>query len=87
MMRESVTLVDGLTFPEGPRWHEGKLYFSDFFTLQVYAIDASGHCESILEVTKQPSGLGWLPDGTLLVVSIDASVHMSFAIFLPIPKM
>ena len=70
MMRESVTLVDGLTFPEGPRWHEGKLYFSDFFTLQVYAVDASGHCESILEVTKQPSGLGWLPDGTLLVVSM-----------------
>ena len=70
MMRESTIVVDGLTFPEGPRWHKDKLYFSDFFTHQVYATDPLGNCDSILKVPNQPSGLGWLPDETLLVVSM-----------------
>ena len=69
-MRESRILVDGLTFPEGPRWYKDKLYFSDFFTHRVYATDPIGNCDSILKVPNQPSGLGWLPDGTLLVVSM-----------------
>ena len=63
-------MADGLTFPEGPRWYKDKLYFSDFFTHRVYAIDSSGNCNSVLKVPNQPSGLGWLPDGTLLVVSM-----------------
>ena len=70
MIRENTIVVDGLTFPEGPRWHKDKLYFSDFFTHQVYAIDPLGKCDSILKVPNQPSGLGWLPDETLLVVSM-----------------
>ena len=69
-MRENTIVVDGLTFPEGPRWYKDKLYFSDFFTHQVYATDPIGNCDSILKVPNQPSGLGWLPDGTLLVVSM-----------------
>jgi len=69
-MREYTIVVEGLTFPEGPRWYKDKLYFSDFFTHQVYTIDSSGGCNSIIEVPNQPSGLGWLPDGTLLVVSM-----------------
>ena len=69
-MRENTIVVDGLTFPEGPRWYKDKLYFSDFFTHQVYAIDPLGNCDSIIKVPNQPSGLGWLPDGTLLVVSM-----------------
>ena len=69
-MRECTVVVQGLTFPEGPRWYKDKLYFSDFFTHQVYTIDSSGGCNSIIEVPNQPSGLGWLPDGTLLVVSM-----------------
>ena len=69
-MRENTIVVDGLTFPEGPRWYKDKLYFSDFFTHQVYATDPLGNCTSILKVPNQPSGLGWLPDGTLLVVSM-----------------
>ena len=69
-MRENTIVVDGLTFPEGPRWYKDKLYFSDFFTHQVYTTDPIGNFDSILKVPNQPSGLGWLPDGTLLVVSM-----------------
>ena len=69
-MPELVPLATGLTFPEGPRWHEGKLWFSDFYSLAVYSIDHSGHLEKQLDVPNQPSGLGWLPCGDLLVVSM-----------------
>jgi sugar lactone lactonase YvrE len=68
-------VVDGLTFPEGPRWHQGELYFSDFFTHRVIAVDpgagtAAARVRTVCEVANQPSGLGWLPDGRLLVVSM-----------------
>lgn len=63
-------VLDGLTFPEGPRWHEGELYFSDFFTHRVVAVTPDGHSRTVCEVVQQPSGLGWLPDGRLLVVSM-----------------
>ena len=55
-MRENRVVVDGLTFPEGPRWYKDKLYFSDFFTHQVFATDPLGNCNSILKVPNQPSG-------------------------------
>jgi sugar lactone lactonase YvrE len=64
------TCLDGLTFPEGPRWHDGRLWFSDFYTHRVLAMDPAGRAETMLEVSPQPSGLGWMPDGTLLVVSM-----------------
>jgi sugar lactone lactonase YvrE len=64
------TLLDGLTFPEGPRWHDGRLWFSDFYTHRVLSVDPEGRSETILEVPQRPSGLGWMPDGTLLVVSM-----------------
>jgi sugar lactone lactonase YvrE len=64
------TLIDGIDFGEGPRWHEGRLWYSDFYQHTVYAVDAEGTREPIVEVAGQPSGLGWLPDGTLLVVSM-----------------
>lgn len=63
-------LLDDLTFVEGPRWHEGRLWFSDFFDHVVKAVDLDGNVETIVEVAGQPSGLGWLPDGRLLVVSM-----------------
>lgn len=65
-----MTLVDGLTFPEGPRWHDGRLYFSDFYTHRVLAVDMAGKLETIVTVPQQPSGLGWALDGTLLIVSM-----------------
>jgi sugar lactone lactonase YvrE len=65
------TLVNGLVFPEGPRWHEGRLFFSDMHDQRVLACDEQGRCELIAEVPQCPSGLGWLPDGRLLVVSME----------------
>jgi sugar lactone lactonase YvrE len=69
-MRTLKVLVDGLAFPEGPRWHDGKFYFSDMHAHQVRAVDMSGKSEVICEVPTRPSGLGWLPDGRMLVVSM-----------------
>jgi sugar lactone lactonase YvrE len=69
-MTEVETLLDGLTFPEAPRWRDGRLWFSDFYTECVIAVDLSGKAETIAHVPQRPSGLGWRPDGTLLVVSM-----------------
>jgi sugar lactone lactonase YvrE len=63
-------VVDGLAFAEGPRWHDGKLWFSDFYTHEVKCLDADGKVATVATVPGQPSGLGWLPDGRLLVVSM-----------------
>lgn len=62
--------LDKLAFPESPRWHDGALWFSDFHTRLVQHVDMAGHCETVVTVPGQPSGLGWLPDGRLLVVSM-----------------
>jgi sugar lactone lactonase YvrE len=64
------TLLDGLTFPEAPRWHDGRLWFSDFYTHRVLAVTDDGTVKTILEIPQRPSGLGWTPDGALLVVSM-----------------
>ena len=72
-------VLDGLAFPEGPRWHEGRLWFSDMHAHAVLAVDPStGGAETIVEVPACPSGLGWLPDGTLLVVSMEDRRLMRF---------
>jgi sugar lactone lactonase YvrE len=70
MAREPKLLLDGLVFPEGPRWHEGKLWFSDMRGHHVMTVDTSGSSEIIAEVPNMPSGLGWLPDGRLVAVSM-----------------
>lgn len=70
-MTHLVPVLDGLAFAEGPRWHEGRLWFSDMHLHQVMALDpATGDAEVIVEVPARPSGLGWRPDGSLLVVSM-----------------
>ena len=63
-------LLDALAFPESPRWHDGKLWFSDMFMHSVMTVTADGAAETVVSVPQQPSGLGWLPDGRLLVVSM-----------------
>ncbi len=63
-------LLDGLRFPEGPRWHEDRLWFSDMHAGRVIAVGLDGVAETIVEVEGEPSGLGWLPDDRLLVVSM-----------------
>lgn len=70
MARPTEILLDGLCFPEGPRWHAGKLWFSDMHAHQVMTVDLTGRAETVVAVPQQPSGLGWLPDGRLLVVSM-----------------
>ena len=63
-------LLDGLKFGEGPRWHDGKLWFSDFYAHRVATVDLDGRDETIVEVPQRPSGLGWTLKGELLVVSM-----------------
>ena len=70
-MHEVDLLVDGLDFGEGPRWRDGQLWYSDFFQHRVYTVTADGQRETVLDLgEEQPSGLGWLPDGDLLVVGM-----------------
>lgn len=70
MSRDVTVFSDGYTFLECPRWHDGRLYISDFYTHRVLTIDSTGKAELVVEVPNQPSGLGWLPDGRLLIVSM-----------------
>jgi sugar lactone lactonase YvrE len=59
---------EGLSFGEGPRWHDGRLWYSDFYRHGVFSMRADGSDERLeLAVPGQPSGLGWLPDGDLIV--------------------
>jgi sugar lactone lactonase YvrE len=73
MALETRVLLEGFTFGEGPRWHDGKLWFSDMYAHRVMTVSLDGKAETVLEVPGRPSGLGWLPDGRLLVVSMTDS--------------
>jgi sugar lactone lactonase YvrE len=69
-MAETRRLAERLVFPEGPRWHDGKLWFSDMNAQQVMTVDLSGNLETIVTVPGNPSGLGWNLQGELLIVSM-----------------
>jgi sugar lactone lactonase YvrE len=70
-VRDVRRLLDGGTFFEGPRWHDGRWWVSDFFRHVVLSFDADGgDVREEAQVPGQPSGLGWTPDGDLLVVSM-----------------
>ena len=75
-MGELRPLLQGLVFPEGPRWHEGKLWFSDIFDAKIYSLSETGGLSVEVEVDR-PSGLGWLPDGSLLVAILAASTRVA----------
>lgn len=64
------TLVEGGHFFEGPRWHDGTWWVSDFYAHTVSTVTADGEQTTVMEVAAQPSGLGWMPDGSMLVVSM-----------------
>ena len=69
-MKKLEVLLDGLTFPEAPRWRDGKLWFSDFYSHRVMTVDLDGQAQTLVEVPQRPSGLGWTRGGELLVVSM-----------------
>jgi sugar lactone lactonase YvrE len=62
-------VADGFSFTEGPRWRNDRLFVSDMFNHQVVTIDQAGQASILCDVPEQPSGLGFAPDGALLVVS------------------
>ena len=64
------TLLEGGAFFESPRWHDGRWWVSDFYRHLVLMVSAGGEAREVLEVEGQPSGLGWMPDGSMLVVSM-----------------
>jgi sugar lactone lactonase YvrE len=68
--RTTTVILDGLAFPEGPRWHDGRLWFSDQHDKRVVAMHPDGTAETIVDVPQQGSGLGWLADDRMLVVSM-----------------
>jgi len=63
-------LLDGLRFPEGPRWRGDRLWFSDMVGHQVMTVDLQGNTEVIASLATRPSGIGFLPDGRPIVVSM-----------------
>lgn len=63
-------VAEGLCFPEGPRWRDGALFFSDFYRHTVFRLPPGGDLQAVAKVENQPSGLGWLPDGRMLIVSM-----------------
>jgi sugar lactone lactonase YvrE len=66
------TVLDDLVFGEGPRWHDDRLWFSDMHDHRVVATTVDGDATTVAKVTDdEPSGLGWLPDGRLLVVAME----------------
>ena len=77
-MREPTVVHTGVDFGEGPRWHDERLWFSDFYRQGIFSIGDGGERRE-LAVDDQPSGLGWMPDGTLLYVSMTAKRVMAVA--------
>jgi sugar lactone lactonase YvrE len=69
-MPELQTLMTGIAMGESPRWHDGRLWFSDWGAQEIIAVDLEGRSEVIIpDVGSMPFCLDWLPDGRLLVVS------------------
>lgn len=65
------TIATGFAFPEGPRWHGSLLWFADQHAKSVYALNSSGQIKEQFTVPGGPSGMGWLPNGDLLVISME----------------
>jgi sugar lactone lactonase YvrE len=68
-MTQPKVLLEGLAFPESPRWHEGRLWLCDWMSQQLVAVDLNGKSEVITQVQSFPFCIDFLPDGRLLIVS------------------
>ena len=90
-MTKARVLAEGLYFGEGPRWRDGRLWFSDFYDHAVKSIDMNGSTRTEFEIDDQPSGLGWLPDGRLLVVAMHRKqvlrVDRTFGLVCPLDEL
>ena len=75
---QPVAVAGGLGFAEGPRWHEGRLWFSDMALRAVFTLEGDGTVTRRFDVPLRPSGLGWRADGTLLVVSMEDRTLRSY---------
>jgi sugar lactone lactonase YvrE len=64
------TLLGSLSFTECPRWRDGRLYFTDRHTRRVLAVTVDGAVENYAQTIGLPAGLGFLPDGRLLIASM-----------------
>ena len=75
-MKEPRELLTGLAMGESPRWHEGRLWFSNWGAQEIIAVDLDGEAEV---VDEGPSGFGWatewLPDGRMLVTGEELTRH------------
>src|SRR5580658_3736555 len=66
---QSEPFLSGLYFGECPRWHEGRLWYSDFFDHAVFSVSSDGNRRVEVDFDGEPGGLGWLPDGRLIFAS------------------
>jgi sugar lactone lactonase YvrE len=73
------TLADGLAFPECPRWHDGELWLSEKRAGRVLAVTPEGAVRTVVEVPGGPGGLGWTPNGELLVLDMTARALLRLA--------
>ncbi|WP_253946873.1 SMP-30/gluconolactonase/LRE family protein [Mycolicibacterium rhodesiae] len=65
----ALPFIEGIAYGEGPRWRDGRLWFTDGFSNTVCSASDAGDLRVEAEVPKA-SGLGWLPDGTLVVSAL-----------------
>ena len=70
MVKKLEILVEGFNFLEGPRWHQESLWVSDMWSQKVYKVSEEGDADKVAEIPHRPSGLNFLPDGRLVVVSM-----------------
>jgi sugar lactone lactonase YvrE len=68
--RTTRVLAKDIYFGEAPRWRDGRLWFSDFYAHAVKSVSLAGDMRTEFEIDDQPSGLGWMPDGSMLIVSM-----------------
>src|SRR3954453_18734407 len=70
MGRATRELTGGIYFGEGPRWRDGRLWFSDFYAHAVKSVSPAGDLRTEFEIDHQPSGRGRPAAGTMLIVSM-----------------
>src|SRR6202048_975047 len=70
MGRATRVLCGGIYYGEGPRRRDGRLWVRDLFAHAVYSVSFAGDLRTEVKIDDQASGLGWMPDGSLLVVSM-----------------